>query len=160
MYSSLVLTLTGTVPSADFRDVQFWNALSPMLVTEEGMLIAVRDVAFSKARSGMAVRPEGMVTDTRAVQVEKAPDWMDSTVSGISTLTIPLPLKQKAPMAVMPSASNIAAVTAVSVPVYLMAMPFFTSKFPAAEANDMQPKSSVSASNRPISLFMIPIPPS
>ena len=66
------------------RLVQSANALSPMVLTELGMLIDVRPVQPANVASPISVTESGRVIDSRLVQPANARELISVTESGIS----------------------------------------------------------------------------
>ena len=67
----------------DVRPLQLTKALSPILVTELGIVIEVRPLHVQKAKFPILVTELGIVTEVRLLQESKAPPIIVDIFSGI-----------------------------------------------------------------------------
>ncbi len=70
----------------DVREVQWWNAISLMVVTESGIVTDLREEHSENAPFPMDVTELPMVTDVREVQWWNAISLMVVTESGMVTV--------------------------------------------------------------------------
>ena len=79
----MVRTLLGMI--IDFKHLQFWKALSPIVLTELGIAMETNRLQSPKATCPMLVTPLGISTEVKPLQYQKAPYPILMTLLGIST---------------------------------------------------------------------------